>query len=684
MQKKWLFLALAFPGLSMAAEGMWTLDNLPADKLQAEYGFKPSPEWIKNTMLSSVKLPGCSGSFISKDGLVMTNHHCASGCIEQLSSAKQNYVEHGFLAKKREEEQICPALELNRLEQITDVTEEVKKATNGLDGTAFKQAQNAINTKLTTACVGEDKEKTRCDVVDLYHGGRYHLYKYHRYADTRLVWAPEKAIAFFGGDPDNFNFPRYDLDISLLRVYENGKPADIKNYFPFSKNGPQEGELTFVTGHPGSTQRQLTIAQLNRVRDIDLIDGLQHTAELRGVLTQYRKTSPEAARTADHLLFSIENRYKAGVGRLQTLLDPEFIARKQAEETALRQFVDATPELKEKIGGAWDAIAKAEEIYRQLHRISSMTEGAAAFSSEYFRLARILVRAAEERTKPNADRLPEFTDTRLPAVQQILFSKAPIYPEFEQVKLTHSLSKMREDLGANHAFVKQVLGKSSPEEMAGNLIGKTHLADLEYRKSLWNGGKEAIAKSDDPFIRLALAVDPESRNIRKRLEQEVQSVVQKNSELIAQARFRQSGTSVYPDATGTLRLSYGEVKGWELGGDKIKPFTNFAGAFEHETGSYPFALPNSWHAAKNKLNLQQSYNFVTNNDIIGGNSGSPLINKNGEIVGLAFDGNIHSLGGAYWFDGRSNRTVVVHSSAILEAMDKIYDAKELLKELNGK
>ncbi|MFZ6766284.1 S46 family peptidase [Undibacterium sp. Di26W] len=684
MQKKFLLIALSLPGLALAAEGMWTLDNLPMHKLQAEYGFKPGPEWIKNTMLSSVKLPGCSGSFVSKDGLVMTNHHCASNCIEQLSSAKKNYVSNGFLARKHDEEQVCPAMELNRLEEITDVTEDVRKATAGLEGAAFKQAQNAIDAKLSAACVGDDKEKTRCDVVDLYHGGRYHLYKYHRYADTRLVWAPEKAIAFFGGDPDNFNFPRYDLDITMLRVYENGKPAEIKHHFPFSKYGPQEGEMSFVTGHPGATQRQLTMAQLISLRDIGLVDNLQHTAELRGVITQYRKTSPEAARTADQALFGIENRYKAGIGRLKTLLDPEFMAGQQAEETALRRFVDSSPELKEKIGGAWDAIAKAQDSYRQLFRVTNMTEGAEAFNSNYFNLARMLVRAADERNKPDAERLPEFIDTRLPAMQKNLFSGAPIYPEFEKLKLTHSLTKMREDLGVDQAFVKQVLGKLSPEQLTDKLIDHTRMADLEYRKSLWNGGKEAIALSDDPFIKLALAVEAESRAYRKRMEQEVQAIVQKNSELIAQARFALSGTSVYPDATATLRLSYGEVKGWDQGEHQIRPFTNFAGAFERDTGAYPFALPASWHAAKGKLNLQQSYNFVTTNDIIGGNSGSPLINRNGEIIGLVFDGNIHSLGGAFGYDGRSNRTVAVHSEGILEAMDKIYNAKELLKELTGK
>ncbi len=684
MRIHWLLAALVIPGLSMASEGMWTLDNLPTKKIQAEYGFAPDAQWANHVMLGSVRIAGgCSASFISKDGLVMTNHHCAQACLNQLSTAKQNYIKDGFLAKTREEEAKCPEIELNRLEQIKDVTEEVKKATAGQEGEKFQLAQNAVRAKLTSACVGSEKDTTRCDLVDLYHGGRYHLYKYHRFQDTRVVWAPEFAAAFFGGDPDNFNFPRYNLDITLLRAYENGKPAVVKDFFPFSKDGAKEGELVFVTGHPGSTQRQLTMAQLITLRDIGLIPRLQQQSELRGVITQYRKTSPEAARTAESLLFGIENSYKAQNGQLSTLLDPALMKKMQDEETALRKFVNSKPALKATTAGSWDAIEKAEALYRNMQKPFQMIEGSQAFNSTHFRFARTLVRGAEERTKPNAERLPEFADARLPEVEQRLFSKAPVYPEFEKVKLTFSLTKMRELLGADSVFVKQILGKQSPEQLADALIDGSKLADPELRKTLWAGGKDAVVKSDDPFIKLALAVDADARALRKRYEKEVESVVQKNSELISAARFAKDGTNAYPDATFTLRLSYGEVKGWDEAGSKVTPFTNFAGAFARDTGADPFALPPSWHARKDKIDLNKPFDFVTTHDIIGGNSGSPMINRKGEIVGLIFDGNIHSLGGAFWFDPRYNRAVAVHSSAILEALDKIYGATDLTREIAG-
>ena len=684
MRIHWLLTALLIPGLSSAAEGMWTLDNLPTKKIQAEYGFTPNAEWTNQAMLSSVRLAGgCSASFISKDGLVMTNHHCAQQCLSQLSTATKNIVKDGFLAKTRDEELRCPEIEMNRLEQIKDVTDEVKRATAGLEGEKFKLAQNAINAKLTSACVGNDKETTRCDVVDLYRGGRYHLYKYHRFQDARVVWAPEFAAAFFGGDPDNFNFPRYNLDITLLRAYENGKPAVVKNYFPFNKNGAQEGEAVFVTGHPGSTQRQLTMAQLAALRDIGLIPRLQQAAELRGVLTQYSKTSAEAARTAESLLFGIENSYKAQNGQLATLLDPALIRKMQADETALRKFVASKPALKASTGGAWDAIESAEVAYRNMQKSYQMIEGSQAFNSTHYRIARTLVRGSEERGKPNGERLPEFADSKLPELEQRLFSKAPVYPDFEKVKLSFSLTKMRELLGADSQFVKQVLGKQAPDQLAATMIDNSKLADPALRKTLWTGGKDAVAKSDDPFIKLALALDADSRAMRKRYEKEVESVVQKNSELISQARFAMQGTGAYPDATFTLRLSYGEIKGWNEADSKVAPFTNFAGAFARDTGADPFALPASWHARKDKLDLKMPYNFVTTNDIIGGNSGSPVINKKGEIVGLIFDGNIHSLGGAFWFDPRYNRSVAVHSGAIIETLDKIYGASELTREIGG-
>src|SRR5712691_11276087 len=665
MRARFLPAALMIPGAVIAAEGMWTLDNLPASRLQGEYNFTPSRNWVDHVMRASARIAGgCSASFVSKDGLLMTNHHCASACVSQLSTAGKNFAADGFLAHGRQDEVRCPEIELNRLERITDVTDRVKGAVAGLDGEAFKLAKNAVEAKLSSACVGTERETARCDVVDLYHGGRYHLYKYHRFQDVRLVWVPEQAIAFFGGDPDNFNFPRYDLDIAMLRAYENGKPARLKDFFPFSRAGAQAGEMVFVSGHPGSTQRQLTMSELDSFRDIRLIGGLLRLAEERGILEQYSRLGPEAARIAENDLFGVENTYKAFVGEL-------------------RGFVASRPALRAKAGGAWDAIERAQRVYRDIETQYSAIEGARAFAGRYFTYARQLARGAEERAKPDADRLPEFTDSRLPELEKRLFSTAPIYPEYEKVKLGWSLTKMRELLGADDPFVHRVLGKKSPDQVGAALIEGTGLGDPAVRKALWAGGKEAIAKSDDPFIKLALAVDPAARAIRKRYEREVEAVVQKNAESIAQARFARQGTGAYPDATFTLRLSYGEVTGWDEGGRKVPPFTDFAGAFARDTGVDPFALPPSWHAAKGKLNPAQRFNFTTSNDIIGGNSGSPMINRKGEIVGLIFDGNIHSLGGAFWFDGRNNRAVAVHSGAILEALSKVYGASDLAREITG-
>ena len=679
------FLAAVFASQhGLAAEGMWTLDNLPRDELKKQYDFSPDQPWVDQVMLSSLRLAGgCSGSFISPNGLVLTNHHCAAGCLEQISSAKKNYLQDGFLARTREEELKCPEIELNRLEKITDVTKEVNAATAGLSGERYTQAQTAVTAKLTSACVGNAKDTVRCDVVTLYHGGLYHLYRYHRFQDARLVWAPEDDAANFGGDPDNFNFPRYDLDTTILRAYEDGKPAVVKHYFLFSKDGAKAGELTFTAGHPGSTERLYTVAQLESLRDVGLIFTLKRQAELRGLLTQYRKLGAEEARIAGNDLFFLENSYKVTIGELSALVDPELINRKRVEEAALREFVESRPELKAKAGGAWDAIARARAVYRDIELEYNVEEQGRGFLSKYFSYARTLLRGAAERGKPDGQRLPEFASARLPEVEQRLFSAAPVYPAFEKVKLAWSLTMMREWLGADDPFVKQILGKDSPEQLAARLVDGTKLGDPAVRKSLWQGDKAAVEKSDDPFIQLARAVDPAARAIRKRYENDVESVEKKNAELIAQARFAQLGTKVYPDATFTLRLSDGIVAGWDERGKPVAPFTDFAGAFARHTGADPFALAPSWLAAKDKLNLSQHLNFVTTNDIIGGNSGSPMINRKGEIVGLAFDGNIHSLGGAFWFDPRANRTVGVESGGILEALEKIYGASPLAREIRG-
>jgi hypothetical protein len=679
-----LMLALTTSGAAFAAEGMWTPDNLPATQLKQKYNFVPSKDWVEHAEHAALRLAGgCSGSFVSPTGLVLTNHHCVNSCVQQLSTADKDFIKSGFYAKDESQEIKCPEIELNRLDTISDVTARVKQATEGKTGPDYSKAEKAVKSEIEKECIGADTENTRCDVVDLYHGGIYDVYKYHRYLDVRLVFAPELAMAFFGGDPDNFNFPRYDLDMGVLRAYENGKPAQVKDYYPFSAKGAAENELTVVVGNPGGTDRQLTVSELETTRDIDLLHRLMQLAEQRGVLEQFRSESAEHARIAQSDLFGVENGFKALRGRLEALQDPEVFALKRKQETELRAYVDADPARKAKYAGAWDAIAKAQVTYRNIEIPSKFLEAGRGFYSQYFTFARSLVRGTEELKKPNAERLREYTDSKITSVKQKLFSTAPVYPDFEKVKLAWSLTKLREWLGADDPIVKQVFGKESPEALAQRLVDGTKLGDVAARKALWDGGAEAVAKSDDPFIVLARNIDPEARAIRKRYEDEVESVVDKNSELIAAARFDKYGTSVYPDATFTQRFSFGEVKGWDEKGTWIKPFTVIGGAFERATGFEPFKLPQTWLDAKAQLNMQQPFDFVTTNDIIGGNSGSPMINAKGEVVGLVFDGNIESLGGDYWFDERVNRTVAVHSGAILEALHKVYKADRIAKEIEA-
>jgi len=664
---------------ALADEGMWTYNNFPASKVKEKYGFAPTQDWLDKVRLSSAKFGGgCSASFVSADGLVMTNHHCARGCIQQLSTAKKDFISNGFYAKAQAEELQCPALEVSQLLEITDVTEQLNAATKGLTGKAYADGLKAEMAKLEKACT--TSEQFRCDVVTLYQGGKYNLYKYQRHQDVRLVFAPEQAIAFFGGDPDNFEFPRYDLDVSFLRVYgKDGKPAKTENYFKWSEHGAKEGEATFISGHPGRTSRGLTVSQLETLRDMTLPKTLFRLSEIRGQLTEFQTRGAEQKRTSTNFLFGVENGLKANKGKLEQLSDKGFFAQKVASEQELRTKVNADPKMKAKYGAAWDEIARAQLTYRDLRKeYESMENG---LYSQLFGLARTLVRAADEIPKPDAERLRGFNDANLSQLKVQLMSKAPIYPDLEVLQLTFSLTKIREELGSEHPFVKKVLGKESPRSLATRLVKGSKLADLKVREQLLSGGKAAIQASKDPLIQLAILVDPDARAIRKRYEEDVDAVVRKNSELIAQARFDVYGTQIYPDATGTLRLSFGAVKGYVEDGKQVEPFTSMGGTFEHATGEEPLALPKSWLAAQKTVKGTTPMNFVTTNDIIGGNSGSPVINQDAEIVGLVFDGNIQSLGGDYGFDESVNRAVSVHSDALIEALRKVYKADRVLQEL---
>jgi Peptidase S46 len=678
-----LSLLVASSGFAIADEGMWTFDNLPREQMKSKYSFAAEPQWVEHVMRAAVNIGGCSASFVSAQGLVMTNHHCITGCLQQLSSAKKNYLQDGFLARKTEEELSCPTTEISRLEQITDVTAEVVAATKGLSGEAYKNALNAINAKLAAACVGDKRATVRCTVVSLYQGGQHHLYRYDRYSDVRLVWAPEDASPSFGGDPDNFNFPRFGLDAAMLRAYENGKPAVVKHFFPFSPSGAKAGELVFTAGNPGRTSRLLTVAQLETVRDVKLIANMRRGYELRGVLTQYRKLGVEETRVARNDLNGVENGLKVFTGQLAALQSPDLMARKRAEEAQLKEFAAKSPNFKD-AAGAWDAIAAAQAVYREIENEYEQIESGRGFNSRYFVLARTIWRGSLERTKPDAERLPEFSSTRLPQVERQITSPAPFYPDFEKLKLAHSLTKMRELLGTDDPFVVKMLGKESPEQVAKRLVDGAKLADPAYRKALWSGDRSAIVAADDTFIQLARDIDAVAMAIRKRFDNEVTAVELKNAGLIAKARFAMLGSKTYPDATGTLRLSYGAVEGWTERGKPVTPFTDFAGAFNRHTGAAPYALPASWLTSKEKIQLATTLNFVTTNDIIGGNSGSPMINRKAEIVGLAFDGNKHTHSGAYWFDQERNRSVGVTSDGILEALKNVYGATELLTEIRGK
>ena len=685
MKRIALALVLSVAFASHADEGMWTYDNFPSQKVAKKYGFTPDKQWLTEAQLSSVRLAGgCSGSFVSPEGLVMTNHHCAHSCIEQLSTKERDFVAQGFYAPTLETEVKCPEIELNQLTGISDVTARIHGATEGLKpGKEFNDKRKAAMAAVEKECAGGD-EKLRCDVVELYHGGAYSLYKYKRFQDVRLVFAPEFRIAFFGGDPDNFNFPRYDLDVSFIRAWEDGKPAHTEHSFKWSSSGVKEGELSFVSGNPGGTDRELTMAELSYQRDVALPEAIADLAQFRGALTMFTQSSPEHARIGEANLFGVENSFRALKGRFEALVTPALWNQKLERERSLRAKVNGRGTLRKKYGAAWDESAKSIAQFQPRHLEYRYIEGGAGFNSLLYRAARDLVRGTAELQKPNEQRLREYTDSKLPQLKQRLFSKAPIYPEFETFKLAYGLTKLREVLGADDEFVKKVLGKKSPAELAADLV-KSKLYDPAMRQQLWQAGHDAVMASDDPMIQLARLVDPEARVLRTWYEEEIDAAQKHGDELVAAAKFDLEGKSNYPDATFTLRLSYGAVKGYEDKGHHVAPVTNFAGAFDRATGRDPFKLPDSWIAAQQNKQISMStpFDFASTNDIIGGNSGSPVFDKDLHIIGLIFDGNIQSLGGEYGYDESVNRAVAVDSAALTEALDHIYGAKRIVSELKG-
>jgi hypothetical protein len=662
-------------------EGMWTFDNFPAERMRAEMGWAPDRAWLDRVMAGTARLPGCSASNVSGEGLVLTNHHCVISCISALSSADANYIENGFMARTREEERRCPNMSVQVLTGISDVTQQIDAATMDVPPGAFAEARNAEIARIEGAC---SSGAQRCEVVTLYQGGRYSLYTYKRYEDVRLVFAPEHGMAAFGGDPDNFNFPRYCVDFSFLRLYEDGAPAATPNHLTMRFEPVVEDEIVLIAGNPGRTSRQRTSAELAFERDLALPWQLASLAEIRGRLITYAAQDPENARVASSALQGVENSFKGLSGRRQALAAADGFAQVTAREQDLQQRVRRNRASQREVGDAWGEIARAHDVYRGAYYRYQHLEARAAQRSLLFAWARDIVRGAAERQKPSAERIPRYAEARLASVEQGLRAERPVTPSFEELNLSFWLSKLREDLTVDDPAVRRILGNESPEALAQRL-SQSRLADAAYRMQLWEGGAAAVEASDDPMILFVRNWDDEARAVRTEFVERVEGPVARAHERIARARFRAFGESLYPDATFSPRVSYGRVRGWtEPSGRVIAPFTYTEGLYQRATGAPPFVLSQRWVDARERLDPGTVFNLSSTTDVIGGNSGSPLIDRDGRVVGAVFDGNIHSLGGEYFYDGDLNRSVTVSSTIIRTALADVYGMQALLAELEGR
>ena len=676
-------LIVALPLVGHANEGFWPFNRVPRAAIKQALGVDLSDQWIERVQQASVRFPSGSGSFVSRDGLVLTNHHVSLDLLHKLSTPERDLAGKGFLAATRAQEMKAPDLELLTLQKIDDVTGQVNAAVKP----GMSSADTLAARRAAIATIERDAQNgtgLEAEVVTLYQGGQYHLYLYKKFTDVRLVFAPEFDAAFYGGDPDNFTFPRYCLDMTLWRVYENGRPLVTKHFLPWSTTGLKEGDAVFTSGHPGATQRLNTAAHLEFLRDFALPLSITAFSEVRNALDAYAKRGAEQERQAKDDFFSIENSLKSWKGQIQGLKDPALMNKKRTDEATLRARVNANPELNAKYGDAWDKVATARQSLPPYNLERVFFEGGLGPYSQYFSIAQRLVRWAEESLKPNGQRLPEYTEARQTSLERQMASNAPIYPGVEQAKLEAGLTVMQQRLGPGHALVQQIMAGKTPAARAAELVAGTKLGDAATRKALLAGGKAAVAASTDPFIALARLVDPRARELRTKYDNEVLGVERDAYARIAQAVFATQGDSAYPDGTFTLRLSYGQVKGYVEDGKMVSPFTEIRGLYvrgdEHKQQP-PYKIADSWMKARAAINPTTPFDFVSTNDIVGGNSGSPVINAKGELVGLIFDGNIQSLPGYFVYDGGVNRALSVDARGMLEALEVVYQADAIVKEL---
>jgi hypothetical protein len=671
--------ALAFAASSASAEeGMWTFDNFPIARANQTLGTHIDQGFLDQVRLSSVRFGGCSAGIVSGEGLVMTNNHCVATCVANLSTQATNYAETGFTPRARDEEVKCPGGTAEVLTGIADVTERMHKAGEGLSGSAFTQARDAEAGRIESEACGDATDK-RCQVVSLYRGGQFKLYTYKKYTDIRLAFAPEDRAATFGGDLDNFSFPRFAIDAAFIRLYENDAPAQTPTHFVWNASTPVEGTPVFVSGSPGATQRLLTQDQLMTVRDVVLPMDQLIASELRGRLIRYSEEGERQAFEAMDPIVGLENTYKRGLGRMRALTDPAFMATRAAGEADFRQKAGE---------GTFNDLAAIQPIVRELYAPYALLEGgtgigttSVAGGSQLFLWARALVRGAQERAKPSDQRLPEFADSRLAAARTALFAEKPVYPELEQIRMEWWLSKTREWLTVDSPYVKPLLGRESPEQLSARVVSGTKLADPAVRRALWEGGLAAIQASDDPMIKYLLSIQEPTRAIRTEWEEKVQAPTDRASEQLATARFAAYGDAVYPDATGTLRLTYGKIEGSDVPGQRWGPFTTFAGLWDRATGAAPFDVAPRLLAAKDRIPADTVLDMTVSSDTIGGSSGSPVVNAQGQIVGANFDSTVLSQRNAYGYDRQVNRSVIVTTGAVTTALRDVYGMTGLVAEL---